>query len=354
MKYFLALFSLLATTAIAGAPDSISGAGSSAAFPVYRTWAAEYAHAKQGQVAYDAIGSSGGIKKIRAREVDFGGSDVAPPPAELNKDGLVALPTVISGVVPIYNLPGLKGTLILNGQALARIFLGDITRWDAREIRELNPHLKLPAQAILPVVRADGSGTTYNFTDYLTKVSPAWHDLRGVNTKFTWPENFAAMPQSAGVVEKVLKTPYAISYVDYNYVIEQKLSAAQMMNAEGRTISASPESFRAALRVSEWQTKGDFSHTLTNQSGKESWPITMGTFVLLPKIAVRPEQALRTIHFFTWAFIHGDELANRIYFVRLPDAVQGKAFRILASITDRDGRSIAYETLKSIGKIASK
>jgi phosphate transport system substrate-binding protein len=350
MRLYLLAF-VLTILGLPGASwaTAIAGAGSSAAFPVYRTWAVEYQRAGGDIVNYDPIGSSGGIKKIKAREADFGGSDVAPPAEDLAKHALIILPTVITGAVPVYNLPGLQGGLIvLNGEVLAKIFLGEIARWDDKEIRDLNPKLKLPALAIVPVVRSDGSGTTYNFADYLAKVSPTWRAQRGVATQFQWADGFVPAKGSTGVVDKVVAITGSIGYVDYNYVVEHHLNSIHMMNARGQVIAPSPESFRAALRASVWQSKGDFTQTLTNQDGKGSWPITMGTFVLLPKVAKQPDQTLQAIRFFTWSFIHGDQLTDRINFVRLPDLVQAKAYRALASIVGQDGKPIGFEALRTL------
>jgi phosphate transport system substrate-binding protein len=348
-RYFLALLLTILSLPGASWATAIAGAGSSAAFPVYRTWAAEYQRAGGDMVNYDPIGSSGGIKKIKAREADFGGSDVAPPPEDLANSQLVILPTVITGAVPVYHLPEFQGgPIVLNGEVLAKIFLGEIARWDDKEIRSLNPNLRLPALAIIPVVRSDGSGTTYNFSDYLAKVSPTWRAQMGVSTKFQWADSFVAAKGSSGVVDKVVSTSGSIGYVDYNYVVEHHLNSISMVNARGQITAPSPESFRAALKASVWQSKGDFTQTLTNQDGKGSWPITMGTFVLLPKVARQPEQTRQAIRFFTWAFIHGDQLTDRINFVRLPDLVQAKAYRALAEIVGPDGRHIGFEALRTL------
>lgn len=345
-RFILAGLLFISTVQYATA-ETIAGAGSSAAFPVYSNWAQLYARERGVQLHYEPVGSSAGVKKITARETDFGASDVVPKAEELAKGNLVVIPTVITGVVPIYNLPRLgNGQIVLTGDVLARIFMGEVTRWDAKEIRELNPNLALPAMPILPVVRSDGSGTTYNFSGYLSKVSPAWRSRLGTATSLKWPQNFAAEKGSQGVVDKVAATVGTIGYVDYNYVVDNHLSHAQMKNAEGMVVAPGPETFAAALKVSSWQKQGDFNQTLTNQTGKQSWPITMGTFVLLPRVASDPDKAAQVIRFFTWAFMRGDGLANRLHFVRLPDAVQGKAFRALTEVVDREGKSIGYRSLQ--------
>lgn len=347
LKSAVAVLYLFLAYLSSGFAAPISGAGSSAAFPVYQGWATEYARATGEQVNYEAIGSSAGVQKIRARQTDFGASDVAPTPEELTRDHLLAIPTVITGVAPFYNLPKIKGgEITLNGDVLAKIFMGEIVRWDAQEIRALNSHLILPSLPIVAVVRSDGSGTTYNFADYLAKMSPAWQAHMGVANNLKWPKTFVPAKGSQGVVDKVVSIVGAIGYVDYNYVVDHHLSYAQMKNAAGIVVAPNPVSFRAALRVSAWQSKGDFSQTLTNQPGKQSWPITMGTFILLPKTADNTEQTLRVIRFFTWAFMRGDDLANRLNFVRLPDIVQAKAFRTLVAVTDKNGTPIGIRGLQ--------
>ncbi len=337
---------LLASTGL-WAAEPMSGAGSSAAHPVYRIWAEQFKKAGGAELAYDPAGSSAGLQKIRARQVDFGATDVAPKSEELARDNLVLFPTVISGVVPVVNLPKVEGgKLVLTGDVLARIFAGEIGHWDAADIRALNPGLALPAKPIAVVVRSDGSGTTYNFTDYLAKVSPAWKQKMGVGTAMKWPEGVVAAKGSKGVVEAVQATAGSIGYVDYNYVVEHKLKAVALKNAEGAVVEPGPQSFQNALLQSPWMQGGDFTQTLTNQPGRDSWPITMGTFVVMPRVADRPERAVPVIRFFTWAFIHGDDLAKKVNFVRLPNSIQAKSFRAIASIVDRRGTPIGVDSLR--------
>lgn len=321
--------------------QTINGAGSSAAAPIYRSWAQAYKKATGVDFSYEPIGSSAGLKKIRAREIHFGASDVSPSEAELTKDGLVIFPVAITGVAPVVNLSKVgDAQLRLTGDVLARIFLGEITQWNAPEIVTLNPGTPLPDTQIKVVVRADGSGTTYNFADYLAKVSPAWKSKNGVKTSFDWPKSFIPIKGSEGVAKTVKETTGAIGYVDYGYVKEHTLMTVQLKNLDGEFTKPSVDAFRSALAGSEWISKGSFTSTLTNQAGKGSWPITMGTFVVVPKIADQPDEALRVLKFFVWAFVNGDALVQTSNFVRLPDRVQASAFKAIASIRDKSGSAI--------------
>lgn len=337
--FILSFTSGLASQAQAG--EAISGAGSSAAYPVYKAWAEQYSRANATALNYDPAGSSAGLKKIRSREIDFGATDVAPSAEELLRDDLVMFPTVVTGAVPVFNLPKIRsGALILDGELLAGIFSGKITQWNDPLVQQRNPGLSLPALPIKPVVRADGSGTTYHFSDYLTRVNKPWQQQMGAGTTLTWPAEFTAVKGSRGVAQAVLGTPGSIGYVDYNYIVEYQLNAAQMQLADGSLVEAGPGSFRKALMRSDWLGKGDFTRPLTNISGRGCWPITMGTFIVMPRIASNPARAQAAIRFFTWAFVSGDELANRVNFVRLPDTIQAKAYRALADIRDRQGMPI--------------
>ena len=337
---------LLCMQASALYAQTISGAGSSAAAPIYQGWAQAYQKATGMRFAYEPIGSSAGLKKIRAHETNFGASDVSPSEAELTKDGLVIFPVAITGISPVVNLPKVRdGQLRLTGDVLARIFLGEINQWNASEIVKLNPGSILPDTPIKVVVRADGSGTTYNFADYLAKLSPTWKSKYGVKTSFDWPTNFVAVKGSDGVVKAVKETAGAIGYVDYSYVKDNMLMTIQLQNLEGEFTKPSTIAFRSALAASEWASKGSFTGTLTNQAGTGSWPITMGTFVVLPKIADQPDQAVRVLKFFIWAFVNGDSLVQSNNFVRLPDRVQASAFKAISSIKDKTGNAIGMSLM---------
>ena len=336
---------LLAQAGVA-AELPLPGAGSSAAAPIFRVWAREYQKLNSVALAYEPSGSGAGLQKIRAREVAFGASDIAPPTAELSKDGLVLFPVAITGIAPVVNLPKVgDGQLRLTGEVLARIFLGEITNWNAPDIAKLNPGLALPDLPIKVVVRSDGSGTTYNFADYLAKVSPVWKDKNGVRAAYTWPAGFDAVKGSDGVVKAVKDIPGAIGYLDYGYIKEQRLAAVQLKNPEGEFVKPTNGAFRSALTGSEWATKGAFSTSLANRPGKGAWPIIGGVYVLLPQVTDKPDLTERAIKFFVWAFVSGDTLVQESSFVRLPDSVQGAAFKVLSTIRDKAGNLVGMTAI---------
>jgi phosphate transport system substrate-binding protein len=323
------------------ASQAVTGAGSSAAAPIYESWARGYQKASGVGVQYESIGSSAGMKKIRAREAGFGASDVAPSDAELRKDGLVVFPIAITGIAPVVNIPKVgDGQLRLSGWVLARIFMGEIAQWNDPEIVQLNPGIKLPDLPVKVVVRSDGSGTTYNFADYLAKISPAWKGKYGVKTSITWPAGFLGAKGSEGVVKAVKLTTGSIGYVDFGYVKDNKLSAVQLKNSEDEFLMPSIDAFRDALANSEWVSKGTFTSTLTNKPGKGAWPITMGTFALVPQVTDKVDETLRALKFFVWAFLNGDTLVQENNFVRLPNRVQASAFGAIATVKDKEGKLI--------------
>ncbi|MEI8029790.1 MAG: phosphate ABC transporter substrate-binding protein PstS [Comamonadaceae bacterium] len=343
MQKFLAitLFALVSLTSQAAGITNFTGAGSSAAAPIYRSWAAEYQKQSGAVLSYDPVGSSAGLKKIRAGETGFGASDVAPSQAELDKDGLVLFPVAITGIAPVFNLPAIRtGQLRLNGDLLARIFMGEIKRWNATPIAQLNPELTLPATPIKVLVRSDGSGTTYNFSDYLAKVNPAWKEKMGVKTTIVWPTGFIGVKGSDGVVKGMKNTVGAIGYVDFGYVKDNDLRAVKMKNAEEEFLYPSISGFKSALSNSDWVKKSNFTTTLTNHRGRETWPITMGTFALVPRITDNVARTQPALQFFVWAFMNGDALVQKNNFVRLPDRVQALAFKAIASVQDIQGHTL--------------
>ncbi len=324
--------------------DTFTGAGSSAAAPIYRNWGAAYEKATSHKLVYESAGSSVGMRKIKSREVGYGATDVAPTRAELDKDGLLVFPIAITGIAPVVNLPRIaEGQLRLNGTVLARIFMGQFSQWNAPEIAQLNPGLALPNLPIKVIVRADGSGTTYNYTDYLAKVHPDWQAKFGVKTSIAWPEHFITAKGSEGVAKAVRETVGGISYVDFGYVRDYQLNPAQLADAMGEFLSPSSESFRTALSASEWASTGNFTSTLTNMPRRGAWPITMATFVVVPQVTDRPQDILPALKFFAWSFIHGDELVKQSSFVRLPTRVQAAAFKIIASVKDKTGNPIGMQ-----------
>jgi phosphate transport system substrate-binding protein len=331
--------------------ETLSGAGSSAAAPVYRAWAAAYGRTKDFQLGYDPVGSSAGLRKIRGKEVGFGASDVAPSEQELSKDGLLLIPTFVTGAVPVVNLPGIgSGKLRLSGDVLAGIFLGQITRWSAPEIQRLNSGLSLPDLPIKPVVRSDGSGTTYHFTEYLSKISPAWKEKIGAKSTVAWPAFFIGAKGSDGAAKTVKDSAGAIGYVDFNYLAGYGLSGVQLRNAAGEFVAPGVESFRSALRASAWYEHGDFHASLTNVQGKNAWPITMGSFILLPRLSEKPAETAQALRFFVWALLKGDQVVEGMSFVRLPDKIQSVAFKTLSGVTDQQGKPLGMEAWNSVSR----
>ena len=343
MKYTLFLLSAVLMFAPSAQALELHGSGSSAAAPLYKIWSEAYAKTVDSTITYEASGSSSGIKKIKENSVDFGASDVALPQADLKKSALIQFPSAISGVVVIVNLPGIKsGDLRLNGDVLAKIFSGQIDQWNDAAIVALNPNLKLPAKTILPYVRQDGSGTTYNFTDYLSKVSKAWQSGFGKNFTINWNTTFTQVKGSSTISASIRKNPYSISYIDYNYVVQDKLDVAQLQNRDGRFVMPSAEGFSAALAASKWKTQGSFEEMLTDNAGPKSWPFTMGTFIILQQSAKNIDKSTATLKFFTWAFMNGDRFVNNVDFVRLPDAVQARVFKEMITVSDSTGKPLKW------------
>ncbi len=341
------LFSVVPCTAQAA--ETIVGAGSSAAAPVYKAWGLAYGKKNDVQLAYDPVGSGAGLQKIRAREVIFGASDVAPSDEVLIKDQWVLVPTFVTGVVPAINLPKIgNNRLKLTPEALAGIFMGTIQRWNAPEIQATNPDLALPDMSIKPIVRADGSGTTYYFADYLSRISPVWKENFGTKNLLKWPESHIAVKGSDGVAKAVKSTPGGIGYLDANYLTEYELSGVQMRNASGDFVVANAANFRTALRASDWFAKGDFHASLANMPGRTAWPITMGTFVVFPKVAEKSADTTRALKFLTWCLMKGDAVVEGMSFVRLPDKIQATALKNLSSVVDAQGKTIGLEALSLV------
>lgn len=318
----------------------ITGAGASFPAPVYAKWADAYQKATSNKINYQSIGSGGGIKQIEAKTVDFGASDMPLKPEDLEKNGLMQFPTVIGGIVPVVNIPGVKpGELKLTGAVLADIYLGKVTKWTDPEIVKLNPTAKLPEQEIAVVRRADGSGTTFIFTNYLSKVSPEWKQKVGEGTAVQWPLGLGGKGNE-GVSAFVQRIPAALGYVEYAYAKQNKMTYTQLQNADGVFLEADEASFKAAAAGADW-TKSSFYEILTNQPGKQSWPISGATFILLHKVQDKPGQGAEVMKFFDWAYKHGDKLAAELDYVPLPDslvALIGKAWT--ASVKDASGKSL--------------
>jgi len=310
----------LAIAAVAGAAD-ITGAGATFPYPLYSKWAEAY-KAKTGVgLNYQSIGSGGGIKQIIAKTVDFGASDAPLDTAMLEKEGLVQFPMVMGGVVPVFKLDGIKpGGLRLTGTVLADIYLGKITKWNAPAIAALNKDVKLPDMDITVVSRSDGSGTTFIFTNYLSKVSAEWKDKAGNNTSVKWPAGVAGKGNE-GVAAYVQRLPGSIGYVEYAYALQNKMSYVLLQNKDGNFVGPDDTTFRAAAANAQWDKAPGFNLLLTDQAGKESWPITGATFILMHKKQDKPENALIALKFFDWAYEGGDKMAIDLDYVPMPDSV---------------------------------
>ena len=320
-----------------------TGAGSSAAAPLYNKWADAYNKKTGLTLDYQAAGSSAGIKQIKARSVDFGASDVAMTVADLKHEKLIQFPSAISGVIPVINLPNIKmGELKLDGDTLAEIFSRRVNFWDDVAITKLNPGLRLPHKNITVIVRQDGSGTTYNFTDYLSKVSAAWKSNFGKNFTIKWHTDLVQVKGSSAISSSVENTTYSISYIDYNYVLKDKLNYAVMKNRDGKFVQPSASAFESALNNSAWKTSGRFEEMLTDRPGVKSWPITMGTFVIVGASASNPEKTIAVLKFFTWGFMNGDYLVNTVDLVRLPDSIQARIYKEMTLVTDASGKPLQW------------
>ena len=311
----------LVATVLPATAVEISGAGATFPYPIYAKWAETYNKDTGTQLNYQSIGSGGGIKQIMARTVTFGASDAPLKGADLDKNGLVQFPMVMGGIVPVVNLEGVKaGDLNLDGQTLAKIFLGDIKSWDDPAIKKLNPNAKLPSQGIAVVHRSDGSGTTFNFTYYLGEVSPDWKSKVGSATSVEWPTGIGAKGNE-GVSNNVSQTKSSIGYVEYAYALQNKMTYTKMVNRDGNSVAPTSEAFQAAAANADWNSVPGFGLILANQPGAASWPMTAATFILIPKQPPDPVAATEALKFFAWAYVNGDKMAEELDYVPMPKKV---------------------------------
>ncbi len=307
---------------VAHAAD-ISGAGSTFAFPIFSKWADLYKKETGNGLNYQSIGSGAGIKQIQAKTVTFGATDAPMTADELKKAGLVQWPMVMGGIVPVVNLDGIKpGELVLDGTVLANIFLGTIKKWDDAAIKKLNPSLTLPSTAITVVRRADGSGTTFNFTDYLSKVSNNWKADVGAGASVEWPVGVGAKGND-GVAGNVGQTKNAIGYVEYAYAKQNKMTHVNLVNKAGKTVSPTIAAFQSAAASADWANSPGYYQILTDQAGEQSWPITAATFILMQATPKDAEASAEAIKFFTWAFKSGDKSAEELDYIPMPASVVG-------------------------------
>ena len=331
---------LMSFAALSAAQDA-TGAGASFPAPLYAKWASDYNKATNVKINYQSVGSGAGLRQIEAKTVDFGASDAPLKDEELAKKGLMQFPTVIGGVVPVINIKGIApGQLKLNGQVLGDIYLGKITKWTDPAIKALNPSLALPDAAIAPVRRADGSGTSFIFTNYLSKMNPEWKSRVGEGTAVNWPVG-AGGKGNEGVAAFVGRLPNSIGYVEYAYVKQNKMVFAQMKNAAGQYVSPDDTAFKAAAAGAEWSKS--FYQILTEQPGKDSWPITGATFILMQKVQDKPAQATTALKFFEWAYQNGDKTAGDLDYVPMPANVKAIVEKAWGDIKDASGKAIAYK-----------
>jgi phosphate transport system substrate-binding protein len=299
----------------------ITGAGASFVYPVMSKWSADYAKATNHRVNYQSIGSGGGIAQIKARTVNFGSSDAPLAPEELAKHGLAQFPSVIGGVVPVINVPGVpSGALKLDGPTLANIFLGRITMWNDPAIVALNGGVQLPARKITVVHRSDGSGTTFNFVNYLSKVSPEWKASVGEGTSVKWPAGIGGKGNE-GVAAYVKQVTGGIGYVELSYALQNQIAYARLKNAAGNYVLPSDETFSAAAANAKWSEAKDFHLVMTNAPGANSWPITATNFILMHKQPKDAAGAKQAKEFFRWVYANGDTQARALDYVPLPDAL---------------------------------
>jgi len=321
MKTILAAGAIAAAIAYPAIAIDISGAGATFPYPIYAKWADAYKKETGNGLNYQSIGSGGGIKQITAKTVTFGATDMPLKPEQLAKDGLVQFPTVIGGDIPVVNLQDIKsGDLKLDGPTLAKIFLGEIKAWNDPAIQKLNPSDKLPSQAIVVVHRSDGSGTTFIWTDYLSKVSADWKSKVGANTSVEWPVGIGAKGNE-GVANNVANTKGSIGYVEYAYAKQNKMATVNMVNKDGKSVAPSAKAFQAAAANADWEKAEGFYVILTDEPGPESWPIAGATFILIHKQPQDPAAAAEALKFFSWAYAKGDKMAEDLDYVPMPDKV---------------------------------
>ena len=320
-KIRIAALALATSFAASAFASDVTGAGAAFVYPAMSKWSSDYKAATGKEVNYQSIGSGGGIAQIKAGTVDFGSSDKPLPPEELAKSGLAQFPSVIGGVVPAFNLPGIAaGAMKLDPDVLADIFLGKITRWNDPRIVATNGGIELPAQKITVVHRSDGSGTSFNFTNYLSKVSPAWKSAVGEGTAVQWPVGIGGKGNE-GVAAYVRQINGAIGYVELSYALQQRLSYSRLKNSAGNFVVPSDASFSAAAANAEWGKVKDFHLVMTNAPGANSWPITATNFILMRKAPKNPTGAREARAFFKWVYASGDAQAKALDYVPLPDAL---------------------------------
>jgi phosphate transport system substrate-binding protein len=330
---------VLAWTAPARA--DITGAGATFPYPIYAKWAEAYRKATGIAMNYQSIGSGGGIAQIKANTVDFGASDMPLKPEDLASAGLMQFPAIIGGIVPIVNIPGIgAGSLRLSGAVLADIYLGKVKSWNDKAIVDLNPGVTLPPEPITVVRRSDGSGTTFNFTDYLSKVSPEWKAKVGSGTAVAWPEGVGGKGNE-GVAAYVQRIKGSIGYVEYAYALRNRMTHALVQNRDGAFPVPGNATFQAAAAYADWKNAPGFYQIITDSPGKDAWPIAASSFILLHVTQHKPQNAMQVLKFFDWSFRNGQKLAEDLDYVPLPDTLVAQvenAWKV--SVKDATGSAI--------------
>ena len=343
MRKIIGLVALAGAVALTAAPAlaaDISGAGATFPYPIYAKWADAYKKETGIGLNYQSIGSGGGIKQILAKTVTFGATDMPLKGEQLEKDGLVQWPMVVGGNVPVVNLEGIKpGELVLDGSALADIYLGKIKSWDDAALKKLNPDAKLPSQPIVVVRRSDGSGTTFIWTDYLSKVSAEWKSKVGASTAVEWPVGIGAKGNE-GVANNVQQTKGAIGYVEYAYAKQNKMLHTKVVNAAGKAVEPGLASFQAAAANAKWAEVPGMGEIITAQPGDASWPIAGATFILMHKAPAKIEDAKSALKFFDWAYTKGGQMASDLDYVPMPEAVVQQVKTQWSKIVGSDGKPL--------------
>ena len=331
----------LAISALPAAAADITGAGATFPYPIYGKWADTYKKETGNGLNYQSIGSGGGIKQITAKTVDFGASDMPLKPEQLDKEGLMQFPTVMGGVVPVVNIKGVKsGELKISPTVLADIYLGKIKKWNDQQIVALNKKAHLPDQAITVVHRSDGSGTTFIFTNYLSKVNAEWKDKVGMSTSVSWPAGVGGKGNE-GVASYVKQINGAIGYVEYAYALQNKMTHTQLQNSAGAFVQPTADAFKAAAANADWENAPGFYQILTDEPGKASWPITGATFILMHKVQDKPANAKEVLKFFDWSYKNGDKMAAALDYIPMPDNVKNLVRKNWKSeIKDASGNSV--------------
>lgn len=329
----------LSSTAFA---QDVTGAGATFPAPLYAKWADAYNKATGARINYQSVGSGAGLKQIRSKTVDFGASDMPLNDDELAKDGLIQFPTVVGGVVPVLNIKGIApGQVKLTGQVLGDIYLGKISKWNDPALMALNPGVPLPDAAISVVRRADGSGTSFIFTNYLSKVNPEWKSKVGEGTAVNWPTG-AGGKGNEGVAAFVNRLPNSIGYVEYAYVKQNKMTYTLLKNRDGQYVAPDDLTFKAAVAGADWNKS--FYQVTTDQPGKEAWPLTNPTYILMHKVQDKPEVAGSALKFFDWAYANGDKMSADLEYVALPDAVKALVRKQWAAqVKDTSGKAVAVK-----------